>query len=142
MDYEIKKGIYAVVYKKVNNEIRYLVMRRSQDWTGWEFVKGGVESGEDFDDTAPRELKEETNLEIMLKKSKHESHFYSRKDGKQRKHVMKIYYGEYKGGEIKIGEEHDGFAFMKLEDALKILSYEDQRKILVDVDWEVKNEMH
>ena len=58
----VRPGVFAII--KQNN--KYILFQR-RDGKGFEFVKGGVEEGEDFSDAAIRELKEEIGINVNKK---------------------------------------------------------------------------
>lgn len=60
----IEKSCGAIVYKKENEELLFLLVHQSNGIYG--FPKGHMEPGESEIDTAIREIKEETNLEINI----------------------------------------------------------------------------
>jgi 8-oxo-dGTP pyrophosphatase MutT (NUDIX family) len=62
MNYE--KSCGAVVFQKVDGEIRYLLISSLEGIYG--FPKGHMEGNETEIETALREVKEETNLDIEL----------------------------------------------------------------------------
>src|SRR6056297_3980624 len=55
-----RPGIFIVTYAKTDKGIRYVVLKRKKHWTGWEFPKGGIDSGEERYKTGKREVEEET----------------------------------------------------------------------------------
>lgn len=55
----------AVVYRKIQNEIRYLLIKNKRS-AHWGFPKGHIEMGETKEDTALREVLEETGLHIEI----------------------------------------------------------------------------
>ena len=60
MAIEITSG--AVVYRKNNGEIEYLLLESQNKGHFWGFPKGHVEGNETLEETAKREIKEETQL--------------------------------------------------------------------------------
>ena len=55
----------AVVYRLINNEIRYLLIKNRRS-SHWGFPKGHVERGESCEQTAIREVLEETGIHISI----------------------------------------------------------------------------
>lgn len=55
----------AVVFRNINGEIRYLLIKNRRS-THWGFPKGHVEKGESFEQTAAREVLEETGIHIRI----------------------------------------------------------------------------
>ena len=55
----------AVVYRIINDEVRYLLIKNRRS-THWGFPKGHVEKGETFEQTAIREVLEETGIHIKI----------------------------------------------------------------------------
>ncbi len=61
--YECSCG--AIVFRKIGDEYRYLVIKNNRS-THWSFPKGHVEMGETYEQTAKREVLEETGLHIKI----------------------------------------------------------------------------
>ncbi|WP_461239893.1 bis(5'-nucleosyl)-tetraphosphatase [Paucilactobacillus sp. N302-9] len=61
---EITSG--AVVYKKLNGQIKYLLLQSTNVGNFWGFPKGHVEKQETLLETARREILEETNLAVTI----------------------------------------------------------------------------
>ena len=55
----------AVVFRKINDDYRYLLIRNRRS-SNWSFPKGHVEAGETLEETAIREVLEETGLHIDI----------------------------------------------------------------------------
>ena len=64
MAIEVTSG--AVVYRYQNNEIQYLLLESQNKGHFWGFPKGHVEGQESLLQTAQREIKEETQLELPI----------------------------------------------------------------------------
>ncbi len=58
----IRPGVFVLIRDKTD---KYLMLERS-DGRGFEFIKGGVELGESFEDTALREIEEEIGIKVSL----------------------------------------------------------------------------
>ena len=61
---EIKRSCGAVVFTREDGAIKYAIIRSVEGFCG--FLKGHVESGESDEQTALREIKEETGLDVTL----------------------------------------------------------------------------
>ena len=59
-----EKSCGAIVYKKENNELKFLLVYQSNGH--YSFPKGHVENQETELETALREIKEETNLDVEI----------------------------------------------------------------------------
>lgn len=59
---EIRKAVTAVVYDKMHKPY-FLILKRTKNWEGWEFVKGGTKERETEEDAVKREIIEETGLQ-------------------------------------------------------------------------------
>ena len=128
-----KKSCGFVAYKEIENERLYLIVRTSNGEYG--FPKGHVENNETEHETAIRELKEETNIEVQIIdgfRRQIEYEFPNRPD------VMKIsvyFLGKYIKEEIVCQESEVLEArFVPMETALELLSFEETRNILREAD--------
>ncbi len=59
-----EKSCGAIIYKTENNELKFLLVHQSNGH--YSFPKGHMEEGENEIDTALREIKEETNIDVNL----------------------------------------------------------------------------
>ena len=59
-----EKSCGAIVYKNENNELKFLLVHQSNGH--YSFPKGHVEENETETETALREIKEETNLDVEI----------------------------------------------------------------------------
>ena len=95
----------------------------------WGFPKGHVEGNETEIETAKREIKEETNLDVEINEKTRYVESYSPKEG-----IMKdvIFFTATKiGGEIKPQEEEvETIQWVSCEEALKLLTFESSRNVL------------
>lgn len=60
----MEKSCGAIVYKKENNELKFLLTHQSNGH--FSFPKGHMEENETEQQTALREIKEETNIDVKL----------------------------------------------------------------------------
>ena len=101
----------------------------------WDFAKGHVEKGEDDLTTALRELQEETGITTprVVPGFQHEVIYFfkDRRKGLVRKRVV-FFLGETKTAatDVVISHEHEGFAFLPFDVAVKRLTFPTARQIL------------
>ncbi len=124
--YETSCG--AVVFRKEENEIQYLLIRNKRS-AHWGFPKGHVELGETKEETAIREVLEETGLNIQIvpgfvKKSEYTI------QGRIEKSVS-IFLAQTTETEYKLQEEEiEECGWFCYNDALKTLNYDNDKYIL------------
>ena len=95
---------------------KVLVQERIKSWTGLSFPGGHVEAGESFVESAIREVKEETGLDIRNLKSCGIIH-WAHKDTLDR-YIVHLYKTNDFSGEL-IGETEEGRVFWLTVDELK-----------------------
>lgn len=131
-----RKGIFIVTYKIEKNKIKYLILKRKLHWKGYEFPKGGIEKFEFPSRTVRRELFEETGLVPKKIKNHHVKGFWNyKKEMNDRPGLVgqtwKLFSVLVEGDKIKIDKkEHSGFEWLSYKNALKKLTYENQKKCL------------
>jgi len=123
-----EKSCGAVVFTKMNNEIKFII--EEMNLGHFSLPKGHVELDENEIDTARREIKEETNLDVTFLTSFREVSSYSPK-----KNVVKdvVYFlaeakciNDLKRQESEV---HELF-LLNFDEADRILTYDSDRLIL------------
>lgn len=126
-----EKSCGAICYKVEKNTIYYLLIRQKKGHIA--FPKGHVEPGETEEETAIREIKEETNVDVLIDTNFRMTSTYSPKEN-----VMKdviIFVGKVITSNIVTQDEEVANAmYMTYEDAMKSLSYERDKEILKDAN--------
>ncbi|HEY9764908.1 MAG TPA: NUDIX hydrolase [Chroococcales cyanobacterium] len=120
----------AVVLEK--DEKVLLVRHRKGEKKYWLLPGGGVDYGETLEECARREVREETGLEIQVKKMLYLSEAICPKGTR---HILNLFLlGEITGGELKKGEEEilDGLAFVDFEALSDLILYPPIQKSLID----------
>ena len=106
----------------------------------WAFPKGHVEANETEIETALREIKEETNLEVEINQNIREITTYSPKEN-----VIKdvIYFAATNPtGNIKLQEEEvSEYAWLDLEESLNTITHEDDKRLLINIYNQYKNSL-
>ncbi len=120
----------AVVYRKINDEYRFLLIKNKRS-ANWSFPKGHVELHETLEQTAKREVLEETGLHIKIHPG-----FKCRSDYSIQNRIQKavhIFVGTTKDTKTIIQpEEIDSFKWLMLDKAIKTLRFENDKAILQD----------
>ncbi len=97
----------------------------------WGFPKGHVEDGENEIETARREMKEETGLDVkILFGFKDELTYFYKFKGKLHKKIVVFFIGIPNSTEVKLSREHDDYKWVKYEEAIKFITFENERKVL------------
>ena len=95
----------------------------------WSFPKGHIEDGENEHQTAIREIKEETGLDVVIEKGFREISEYC-PFGKIRKRVV-FFLAQAFTDNVKIQEEEiDSYIWVDLQQARKMCSYDNDLRII------------
>lgn len=133
-----RKAVFAVVYRihPRTKKPEYILLERKLHWSGWEFPKGGIDEGETAIETVKREVFEETGLvPINIKKYDVIGKYPYQKILNDRPEyagqTYELFSAEVVDGYIKFDpREHSNFIWLSFEDAMKRLTWEDQKKCL------------
>lgn len=116
-DVPFKLVVRAVIK---NQDGKILILKRSRDSRSnpccWELPGGKVEPGEDFEDALIREIKEETDLNIFLKKTAG----IAQQDLPYSRSVHVIMDVEVISGNLKISDEHEEYKWAFLDEIKKL----------------------
>ena len=120
---------------------KFLLLRRVLNWTGWEYVKGGIDEGESPEEAIKRELFEETGIskydligaldnfiffDSVRKANSHLTNFLVRVPN-----TAKITFNNQEtnsDGELAI--EHDKFKWFFPKEAIEALTHDNQKETL------------
>ena len=142
-----EKSVGAVVYRLTENNSReYLILQYRQGH--WEFPRGHQEAGEKDEETARREIQEETGLadiKIVPGFSQTNRFFYMARENERKERraagrgilifkKVNFFLAETKTTEIKLSEEQMDFRWLDFEQALKLVTYKSAQKILRKAD--------
>jgi len=127
---KIEKSCGAVVLTHVGEEIRYVIIRSKEGYYG--FPKGHTEPGESEEETALREIREETGLSVRLLGGFRTtaSHPFRRGDEEIMKHIV-YFLGEY-GDQTPAAQESElmSIDLMDYDSAMAVFQFEESRRIL------------
>jgi 8-oxo-dGTP pyrophosphatase MutT (NUDIX family) len=122
----------GVVFRKTSDCVQILMI---QDRLGrWSIPKGHVEEGESLEQTALREIGEETGLhDLKILEMLDKLHFFYRKEGKLIFMTTYVYLVEALGdSDAIVPEESEGIADVKWFDsdkALELIEYRETQKL-------------
>jgi 8-oxo-dGTP pyrophosphatase MutT (NUDIX family) len=131
-----RKAVFILPYSKKENKVEYLLLKRKLHWKGWEFSKGKIEPGETNEQTAKRELHEETGLKIIhIKRFPFSGKYYYQRllpDRPQYKgQTFSLFSAEVKKGKVTLDpKEHNGHKWVDFSHGMKILKWPNQKKSL------------
>lgn len=125
-----EKACGAVIYKYEEDELKFLLIKQTNDV--WGFSKGHVEENEEEIETALREIKEETNLDVEINSEYRNSIEYII-DGKNILKQVVYFLATPKTTDVKKQEsEILEIKWLNFEDSLNTLSYDNVKEVLKD----------
>jgi len=133
----VEKSAGVVIFRRKRGEIFYLLLhypalshRAAEDY--WDFPKGHVEEGETLEETARREVEEETGLKDMkfIEGFKETIKYFFYFQGKRILKFVTFYLGETRAKRIKISSEHKGYKWLSYEEAQSYLKFKNAKEIL------------
>ncbi len=124
-----EKSCGAVVFRKDDKRIKILLIRHLNGGH-WAFPKGHVENGETEEETAYREILEETGLSVFLDTDYRQVVTYS-----PRKDVVKdvVYFVAVADSKNAVAQEGEisRVRWVDINDAVAHVSYENDKKVLL-----------
>jgi bis(5'-nucleosidyl)-tetraphosphatase len=127
LPYEHSAG--AVIFRKENGQLLYLLLHYEAGH--WGCAKGHVENNETIEETAGREIQEETGLtDISFFPGFKElnRYFFMKKQERINKTVTFLL-AETSKFEITISHEHSGFAWLPYEEALARTTFKNEKEV-------------
>ena len=125
-----EKACGAVIYKYEEDELKFLLIKQTNDV--WGFSKGHVEGNEEEIETALREIKEETNLDVELNSEYRNSVEYII-DGTNILKQVVYFLATPKTNDIKKQEsEILEIKWLNYEECLNTITYDNIKEVLKD----------
>lgn len=122
-----EKSCGAVIYRYNINKLEILLLKHGKGH--WSFAKGHVLDGETEEETAIREIKEETNLDCVLDNSFRFINTYSPK-----KDVIKdvIYFVGYSSNDDVTVDNNEisEYKWLSIDNAYDTLTYDNDKEVL------------
>ncbi len=127
-----EKSCGAVVYRRLSaNNIKILLVK-NHNGKCWTFPKGHVERNETEQQTALREIKEETGLSVKIEPNFRQTSVY-RPFGKIKKRVV-FFLARSDNSNVNMQQsEIDYYTWASIEDAMHMCKHENDTKILMEV---------
>ena len=123
-----EKSCGGIIFYKTKQNTKILLVKNNNG-RYWSFPKGHIEDGETEQETAIREIKEETGLDVTLVNNFREISEYC-PFGKIRKRVV-FFLARAFTDNVKIQEEEiDSYIWVDLQQARKMCSYENDLRIV------------
>lgn len=123
-----EKSCGAVVYRKFHGNIEILLIKHINSGH-WSFPKGHMEDGESEAETALREIKEETGIDVILDTTFRETVSYSPKRDTQK--VVVYFLGRARSFDIKPqAGEIAKIRWVDIGHAASVLTYDNDRQII------------
>lgn len=120
-----------MVFRRTGSGPHYLLLRYTAGH--WDFPKGNVEQGERAPETAIREIHEETGIAdvtLVAEFDRRITYFY-RRGGELVHKEVEFLLGETKAEQVRLSAEHLGYAWLPFDRAMKRLTFENARAILL-----------
>lgn len=127
-----EKSAGAIIYYNAGKEPKFLLLKYK---TYWGFAKGIIEPEESIEETARREIREETglgNLEI-IPGFRHVQRWFFRAEGalvSKEAVFLLAKAAEEQSKYVKISFEHEDFAWLGYEEALKYIKIKNNKEML------------
>lgn len=135
-----EKGVAVIAYKNSRGSKRFLVLKRTKNWEGWEIPKGHLEE-DDYERTVEIELGEEAGISgdsiIDVEPLGEDLEWsYEEDEGEEVKRDYKAFLVKISDDAIvdttgNPSEEHETGFFMKQDDVESLLTYDNQRELLL-----------
>lgn len=122
----------GVVYRFNDGQVQVLLVGRSRT-NLWALPKGRPEPGETIEETALREVSEETGLEVEIvgEVGFDQYSFDSPRSGHRVDKVVHHYLMEPRGGDLDMhDDEYDVVKWLDLSEACRLLTFPSQRSIV------------
>ncbi len=128
-----EKSSGIIVFRR-NQDIKYLLLHYEQGH--WEFSKGNIEKDESEEQTARRELVEETGIEDvkLFEGFREKINYFYRRQGKTVSKEVIFLLGETKSKDVKLSHEHTEYNWLTLNESLELLTFDNSRKTLKNAD--------
>jgi len=126
-----EKSCGALIFRLEGEKRLYLLLHYAGGH--WDFPKGHVEKGESEEETARREIAEETGitpLEFLPGFRETVSYSFRHSTGEMAEKTVAFFLAKTNEKLVKLSDEHMGFAWLPYEAARKKATYENAQNLL------------
>ena len=120
----------GVVVRGSGDHLEVVLTGRDSDRT-WVFPKGTPEAGESVEETALREVSEETGLDVEILRPIGQIEYWFAVPGQRVHKVVHFFLMRALGGDVsRHDHEYDEVRWMPIDEARRLLSYDTYREML------------
>lgn len=131
--HRISSGGVVFRSKGASYEVALIRVARVGGENAWALPKGWVEKGEDLEQAAVREVREETGLDakVLRKLDEITYEFYSKADRGRISKTVHLFLLEHLGGDTADhDEEVEEARWFSIEEAIRTLTYKNEREVV------------
>ncbi|MFJ7915649.1 MULTISPECIES: NUDIX pyrophosphatase [unclassified Lysinibacillus] len=129
-------GVAIVLLKKIENEYKVLLLKRSTSvlHNVWCYIGGGIEEGELAWESAVREVKEETGItKVLLYTTNKFDQIYSPKENYI--YVAPVFVGYVEEQqEVTLNYEHSEYKWLSFKEAIAMVSLPGNDEVLMSIE--------
>ena len=127
MPFEYSAG--AVIFRKETGQILFLLLHYEEGH--WGCAKGHIEKGETLEQTARREIMEETGLTDIrfIEGFKELNQYYFMSGGERINKTVTFLLAETHSKSITISNEHIGFEWLPYQQALELITFKAEKEM-------------
>ena len=120
----------GVVMRHRNDDWEVVLAGRQSDGT-WVFPKGTPDRGESIEETAEREVREETGLDVRILRPLGQTDYWFAAPGERVHKFVHFFLMEPTGGDLSAHDhEYDEVRWVPLAEARRMLSFDTYREVL------------
>ena len=120
----------GVLMRRRNDDWEVVLAGRQSDGT-WVFPKGTPDRGESIEETAEREVREETGLDVRILRPLGQTDYWFAAPGERVHKFVHFFLMEPTGGDLSAHDhEYDEVRWVPLAEARRMLSFDTYREVL------------
>jgi len=131
-----EKSAGAAVFRIEQDKLMYLLLHYPSSAktkkSYWDLPKGHIEGKETEQETAQREVEEETGIAdvVFFPGFQVRIHYFFQSKGKKISKTVVFFLAETKEKRVRISHEHLAFQWLPYKEALKELKYENAKRVI------------